>query len=257
MRLLLRATLTLGLVILVGGTGRCQITPEEALSKFVSAGMAYKEGRYDVAISQYMEILQGGRESGPLYYNLGNSYFKKADLGQAVLNYERAKKFIPRDSDLKFNDRYVQSQMEHYGNGESQNIFQENLRNFIQFYTIDEMVIILLCLAIGIGGVFLGAMYFPWPPQWRNGTLMGLLFVLMVFMCSLIAKISFEKDMAVIKDAAESYFEPRSDSTVHYKLSEGMKVKVLKTEGAWIKIQRRDGKVGWIDTEVLEKIELE
>ena len=129
--------LTLGLTILAAGAGRCQLTTDEALSKFVAAGMAYKDGRYDAAISLYTEILQGGRVSGPLYYNFGNSYFKKGQLGKAALNYERAKKFIPRDSDLKFNWQYIQSQIKFYGaEGEGRGIAQKTFKRFIHFFKL-------------------------------------------------------------------------------------------------------------------------
>lgn len=247
--------LTLGLIVLTAGTGQCQITAEEALSKFVTAGMAYKEGRYDAALSLYTEILEGGRVSGPLYYNLGNSYFKKGQLGKAALNYERAKQFIPRDSDLKFNWHHIQSQIKFYGDeGEGQGMAQEFFKRFTQFYTLDEMVMIVLGLVFTMGVLSLLAMYFGWPVPWNRRILAGLFLVFTVFAAGLLGKVTFEKDTAVIMEDAASYFEPRSDSTVHYKLSEGMVVKVLKTEGAWSKVQRNDGKIGWIDSKDIEKI---
>ncbi len=61
-------------------------------------------------------------------------------------------------------------------------------------------------------------------------------------------------DLYLLTESAESYFEPRADSTVHFKLSEGMKTKILKSEGNWLKIRRMDGKTGWVDMQVLERI---
>ena len=247
--------LTAGLIALTGGAGQCQITKDEALSKFVTAGMAYKEGKYDAAINLYTEILEGSRVSGPLYYNLGNSYFKKGQVGKAALNYERAKKFIPRDSDLKFNELYIQSHIKYYGEEkESRGLAQEAFLRFTQFYTVDEMVVILLGLVLGMGILLLLAMYFGWPFQWDRRIFTSLLLAFAVFTAGLFGKITLEKGTSVIMDDTESYFEPRSDSTVHYKLSEGMTVKVLKSEGAWSKVQRSDGKIGWIDSKDLEKI---
>ena len=82
---------------------------KENLAKFYEANFAYKEGEYAKAILVYEEVLQDGLESGSLYYNLGNSYFKDEKLGKAILNYERAKLFMPRDGDLVSNYQYARS----------------------------------------------------------------------------------------------------------------------------------------------------
>jgi len=145
---------SIGFLLWGGSIGFAQITSDEALSKFVSAGMAYKDGRYESAIERYRTILDGGRESGALYYNFGNSYFKKGNLGKAVLNYERAKRFIPRDSDLNFNDTYVQSQIVYYSDNGRKHFIDSMIKSTIQFYTVDEMAIILVGLGIAIGLVF-------------------------------------------------------------------------------------------------------
>ncbi len=54
-----------------------------------AATAAYIKGDYQTAITQYEEVLASGKHSEDLYYNLGNSYFKKGDLGKAILNFER------------------------------------------------------------------------------------------------------------------------------------------------------------------------
>jgi len=153
----LRLLIILLCLLLLGSvSGFAEMTTDEALSEFVAAGMAYKEGRYDTAIKRYNTILKGDRVSGPLYYNLGNSYFKKKNIGQAVLNYERAKKFIPRDSDLNFNERYVHSKIDQQ-TSVKQSFLDRAIVSHIQFYTINEMAIILYCI-----GLMIGIIQFPW-----------------------------------------------------------------------------------------------
>jgi len=230
-----------------------EITSDEALSKFVTAGMAYKEGRYDAAIEQYNVILKGDRVNGPLYYNLGNSYFKKKNIGQAVLNYERAKKFIPRDSDLIFNERYVRSKIDQQTEVK-QSFLDRAIVRHIQFYTIDEMAIILYCIGLVIGIIHLISLYVQWPQTVTSGVIAALIFSLFVYSTGLVAKVQAERELAVVMTDSNTLFEPRTDSTVHFKLSEGMKARILKRQGNWVKIERLDGKAGWIDREVLEKI---
>jgi len=241
--------------LLLGGSvsGFAQMTSDEALSNFVAAGMAYKEGRYDSAIEQYNAILKGDRVSGPLYYNLGNSYFKKKNIGQAVLNYERAKKFIPRDSDLNFNEHYVRSKIDQQTDVK-QSFLDRAIKSHIQFYTIDEMAIILYCIGFMIGIIHLVALYVQWPHTVTSGVIAVLIFSLFIYSTGLVAKAQAERELTVVMTDSNTFFEPRTDSTVHFKLSEGMKARILKRQGNWIKIERLDGKVGWIDRKVLEKI---
>ena len=234
--------------------GFAQISYDEALSEFVASGIAYKEGRYDAAITGYNKILEGGRTSGPLQYNLGNSYFKKGNIGKAILSYERAMKFMPRDSDLNFNYKYVQSKTDQYDFPGESNIFNRLIHGYIKFYTVDEMVIILAGIIMVMGILFLVSLYARLTETIRVGGLILLTLVLIGYGLGLVIKAHDETDMAVVMKSAESYFEPRTDSTVHFKISEGLKTKILKSEGHWVKIQRLDGKIGWIDRDALEKI---
>jgi len=87
-----------------------------------------------------------------------------------------------------------------------------------------------------------------------QGVIALLALIAMIYGAGLVIKVQAEKDMAVILKSTESFFEPRTGSTVHFKLSEGMKVKILKSEGFWGKVERSDGKIGWVDLSVLEKI---
>lgn len=67
------------------------------------ADKAYQENDFNAAIEQYEAILQDGKESAAIYYNLGNSYYKIENIAKAILNYERALLLNPGDSDTRFN----------------------------------------------------------------------------------------------------------------------------------------------------------
>lgn len=73
---------------------------EELTSVFEEANRLYLEQKYDAAISRYESVIKNGYESGGVYFNLGNAYFKSGKLQNAILNFERAKKLIPNDDDV-------------------------------------------------------------------------------------------------------------------------------------------------------------
>ena len=43
-------------------------------------------------------VNEGGIQSGKLFYNIGNAYFRTNDIGRAILNYRKAEQYIPNDS---------------------------------------------------------------------------------------------------------------------------------------------------------------
>jgi len=70
---------------------------------FAKGNQAYAEGKYDEAISLYKKVIQEVGYSAPLLYNMANAYYQKKDVGQAILNYERALYLDPGNGDIQAN----------------------------------------------------------------------------------------------------------------------------------------------------------
>jgi len=68
------------------------------------------EKLYEKAILSYEKIINEGRiENAKLFYNLGNAYFLKEDIGKAILNYCRAEKLDGADPDIRKNLEFARS----------------------------------------------------------------------------------------------------------------------------------------------------
>jgi len=68
-----------------------------------AANQLYVAGHYQEAAELYEQLLTQGVAGAALYYNLGNAYYMKGDLGRAILNYQRASRLDPRDGDIQYN----------------------------------------------------------------------------------------------------------------------------------------------------------
>lgn len=66
--------------------------------------------QYERALLHYERLVRDdGVRNGKLYYNIGNTYFRLGDIGRAILSYERAALYMPRDGDVRANLEYARS----------------------------------------------------------------------------------------------------------------------------------------------------
>jgi tetratricopeptide repeat protein len=65
-------------------------------TSFFRANDEYAKGKFQDAIRDYGSLVQAKQWSAPLFYDLGNAYFRTGDLGRSILNYERALALDPQ-----------------------------------------------------------------------------------------------------------------------------------------------------------------
>jgi tetratricopeptide (TPR) repeat protein len=220
---------------------------------FFSANQAFKAGEYQEAIDGYQHLVESGHESGHLYYNLGNAYFRANQIGEAILNYERARLLIPRDADLNFNLRHARDQM--------QDAISESL-GFVRqtFFWLDSVTVNELFWTFSIVNVlFWGALLTRLFHRGEWNYYLSL--VLLIFW--LIASISFglkwyeraTDDRAVILEREVNIVAgPDVNDTVLFKLHEGSIVHFERSEEGWYLVSLPDKKRGWVQAEAVERI---
>ena len=223
-------------------------------SEFYQASQFYKNGQYKESIATYEHILKTGKTSGPLYYNLANSYFKDGQLGKAILNYKRAKKILPRDSDVDFNLNYALSQIKYKSEDKEKGFLKKLINKYSQALTLDEITKIILWSYFLVCAFIIFGLFLKWSLKqiiWPTG-LFGV--VLVLHICLLSGSINKNSQTIVVIEDIKAKFEPIEDSTVHYNLSEGNTATILEKRDGWAKIMRTDGKVGWTENHTIEFI---
>ena len=63
-----------------------------------------------------------------------------------------------------------------------------------------------------------------------------------------------EKEAVIVSENAAVRFEPLDNATTYFRLHEGMKVYILESKKGWRKVERPDGKAGWIRDREVEKV---
>ena len=229
-----------------------ELNPERA---FYRANMYYEAGEYERAIEENEKILERGLRSGNLYYNLGNCYFKNGELGKAVLNYKRAARYIPTDSDLRSNYRYAVSLMKQRDPQEKRLPFTGWLDRAMSYLTMGQgialaLVIFYAFVVILIAiHVFKRAGGFLALSTWILGAALVLVLIPLCYKA-----LEHERSGIVVNSIVDARFEPIEDATVHFPLYEGMMVYVLRERAGWYKIRRPDGRIGWVPGSSLERV---
>ena len=242
------------LLILIAGPSYGQ-DAARARSFFYEGNARYSEEKYEEAISYYEKALSQGLESGQLYYNLGNAYFKRGSLGKAILYYLRSEKLMPHDADLSANLGYAQSLVKGGIVKSGGNWFARVFLTLAMSLSMDRFTLLneLLYLAL----IFLLTLTLMNRPLRKH-----LLYVNITLLVALIVALSlfaarynrefYETEAVIVARETDCKFEPFIGATTFFTLSEGQSVLVLTSKKDWLKIKRPDGKQGWVKSSELE-----
>jgi tetratricopeptide (TPR) repeat protein len=218
---------------------------------------AYRNNDMNGAIIAWEKILQQGEASGSLYYNLGNAYYRTGKIGLAILNYERARKLMPRDRDI-------------YGNLDLARLATVDkietpvrlvLWNWIDsvrdHFSLSELARTFLILGFGIALFYL---------LWRFGPNSGrMLFRTLMIICVICYGISGlwygwrvsldRQPSAIVTTTKTDIFSAPDDlSKQLFSLHEGTKVRCGEQLAGWVNIRLMDGRTGWIQRAAIDKI---
>ena len=234
-----------------------QTTDPSAL--FYKGNSLYEKREYEKAAEDYTKILDSNIESGPLYYNIGNAFFKIGKIGYSILSYKDAQRLMPGDSDLKSNLAYVQSLTEDSAlTPRLQNRlvwlvklpFREFNLNTVAMILLSSYLLLVIMIILGIIN-----------PVFKRRATFPFYLVLLLFLATF-ADFSiryYDEDVLthgiVVTKEAECKYEPIDKSTTYYTLREGQEVLVLETRNGWRRIRRLDGKLAWVKKEAVEEID--
>jgi len=244
-------------VLLLAGTGNA--SPQTSLlhGLFYNANELFKKGEYAAAAGEYEKILGYNAESGNVYYNLGNAYFKMGKLGKAIVNYERARRLIPRDSDCGANLAYALSLRE--------NPLQEQKLSWILgvpyvvsgYYTLDELTFLAAWLyVIGVFLLMSGIL-------WKRSVAFIKYIVILDGVCLCLAAaawgiklwdVQVNRCAVVITASTDAKFAPADTAVTYFKLYEGTRINLVGSNDQWLRIKTPDAKLGWVKKETLEQI---
>jgi len=248
-----RAALIVSLSMLLGAL---HASPD---SLFQAGNRLYQEGKYELALETYGEIVLLGFESAELYYNMGNAAYRSNSIGYAILYFEKALKLDPGHEDaannLEFASRYRVDTFE-----EVPELFIRNwIRSFFLLLPERGWSILTLILFVLLISSVLIYVYARKLALKKLGFFLALIAVFLFFLSFSGAlkrhRNIIRPDSAIILSPSVVVRSTPSESgTELFILHEGTKVKINERVTGWQNIRVMDGREGWITTEDFESI---
>jgi tetratricopeptide (TPR) repeat protein len=230
------------------------------LHLYEKGNQAYTDGQFEEALTAYQEILNMGYANGPLYYNIGNCYYKLGEIGKSILFYERARKRMPANDDLKANLAIARLSVVDQIEPSSDFILLQAVHAFLYLIPRPLQLTLTLCayvlwMAVLIGYLLSRSAFWNYISR-RLIWIFGILFLILAL--SFTGRLIDERRTAeavILADKVDVMSAPAAGgSETLFSLHEGTKVRCDRSTDEWVEIILPDRKVGWVKRNVLEKI---
>lgn len=229
---------------------------EEPESLFRSANQAYEQGDYDGARLGFQALVRDGQATGPVLYNLGNSYLQAGDLGRAVASFRQAERRGPRDRALAQNLRFARSSSKAMVPPVEPHLLVGWFFIWRHQLSGDE----LRWLFIFVNALFwltaLGVVFRQESGLTRGAVASAAVPFIWVGL-NLLAAVSFPSQVGVVlADTTRGYTGPDAAGAVDFVIREGTEIWWSERRDDWVLVELSDGRDGWVKSADLALLRL-
>ncbi len=234
------------------------VLAQDADYLFDKANEAYQQENYQQAINLYQQIIEKGRVSGKLFYNLGNAYYKINEIGEAILYYEKAKKLMPEDENVAFNLKLANVKVKDRIQVPPANFIAKAHNKLVNLFSLTTWSMLFsIAIFLAALGFFLKTTLLKNKPRMMMRFISACLIIAVVTLYPTLQNYQDEEVAergVLLSKMSEVYAAPDSESTQLFTLHEGIVFDILDEDSGWYKIQLIDGKQGWLPQDLCGEI---
>ncbi len=208
---------------------------------FDEANRLFSQGRYAEAAAELEAIGRLRGWSAPLLYDLANTYAKEGQIGQSILDYERAQVLAPRDADIAANLAYVRA----------------TAGLPVPAWPWHDRLVRLLTPAtwtwLAVTGCFLAGVGFVARWRWRRRRLVyAAVLAALMGGTAVAATVILDRDLdhavVVERKMAPVLVSPFEGAASEVSLSEGEDVSVIGRHDDFVRVRDGNGRTGWVQS---------
>lgn len=230
-----------------------------AQNTFEQGNQFYQKENYSAAISSFESIINSGKQSAEVYFNLGNCYYKLHKVAPAIYNYEKALLLTPNDSETKTNLDFARKMAIDDIKVIPKVGFNKVIADFTSNYYYDTWAWVAVTFAFVFLLFFIGY-YFSHKTTIKRIFFLGMFVWLLAIIVS-IASGFYEKNRndnerpaIVFAETTTVKSEPKTTAADAFVLHEGTKVFILESIANWKKVELTDETTGWIEESAIKEI---
>ena len=230
-----------------------------AQTAFDKGNKYYEKENYQAAISSFESVLNSGKQSAELYFNLANCYYKLHKVAPAVYNYEKALLLSPNDSEIKTNLEFARKMAIDDIKVIPKVGFNKLFSDFTSKHHYDTWA----WIAVGFAFLFLlffVGYYFSQKTVFKRIFFVGMFLWLVGIVLSSASgfyeksRNANERPAIVFAETTPLKSEPKAGGQDATVLHEGTKVFIIESIANWKKVELTDETTGWIEDTSIKEI---
>lgn len=215
---------------------------------FDEANAKYQSGDFRGAADIYRKLIDTGRATQAVHYNLGNAALRLNRKGEALLNYERARKITPRDKDLLWNISVLKNALPDRIEDTSSHWLLAPVQKVKELVATDELAVL---FSAGLGILALASLFsFLFPARAGFWRFLGTSGVLLALSASILFVLewrdSSEPNFVVLDREITAYYGPSDKETRAFTLHEGAEGRIIDRSQDWVYIALKNKNTGWV-----------
>lgn len=220
-------------------------------SLFKQGNKLYNDGEYQAAITKYQKILENGKHSAEVYFNLANAHYKLNHIAPSIYYYEKALQLKPNDKDINNNVGFARNMTIDAIEKVPEVGFSRFMKSIVNTFSYNTWGMISIGFMI-LFVLFFLTYYFTYSTGKKRISFVlslcsfGVSLTMLFFAFSKSGLDAKDQPAIVFAQETQVKSEPNLRSNEVFLLHEGTKVQILDTVNNWKRIKLADGKTGWI-----------
>ena len=223
----------------------------QAETEFEQATEAYNSGDYSQALSHYESILESGKHSAALYFNMGNAHYKLGNIAPSIYYFEKALLLDPTDKEIQSNLAFAQNMTVDAIQPLPETEIGRFFQNLISSLSLDQWAIAGIILMVLFVLAYLLYFGLPQPNLKRISLIVGFFMLVLSLLSTTAAYLNYnaylrDQPAIIFSEVVSVRAEPNQNAAEAFLLHEGTKVQVRDSLNSWNKIELADGQTGWM-----------
>lgn len=206
---------------------------------FNEANAAYSSGNFGQAITIYEDLIEKNGYAPGVLYNLANSYAMTGQTGLAVLNYERALRLAPGDSDITGNLQLLRTES---GLFAKESTFSERLLHLL---SMDQWTGLGGFALLVLSGTLVLSIWFTFPRKITTSVCICSIMVILVATITTLQLHTHWNSSVVIIDS-KLQVSPFEGAAGAGEIQQGRLVLTKKSHGDYLFVEDETNRQGWL-----------